>query len=286
MKKTIVFPILFLLCFPCWAFAAAEEGSFTDAEERGMPADYEEVQTNPQVGEGIQKHAEDAQSGAQKNFGVQPIHDNEVFSIFRGDRLEYRLKEGQDNVLWDVQAWIGRDYNKLWFKSEGTWLVDKEKFEEAETELFFSRNIASFWDFQIGARHDFMPGSDRTFAAFGFQGLAPYWFEVEATAYVSEDGDISANIELEYDLLFSQRLIFQPRFETNLAIQEVEKYDIGEGLNDITLGARLRYEIRREFAPYIGISWTRKIGETAHLVEKSGGDIESTAFVAGVRFWF
>jgi copper resistance protein B len=126
-------------------------------------------------------------------------------------------------LLWDVQAWVGSDYNKLWLKSEGTWLIDREKFEEAETELFYSRNIATFWDLQIGARHDFKPDPDRTFAALGVQGLAPYRFEVEATAYLSEDGDLSAGFEAEYDLLLSQRLILQPRFETSVAVQEVEK---------------------------------------------------------------
>jgi copper resistance protein B len=138
--------------------------------------------------------------GPRKTSVCSPVHDNEVFAVFRADRLKYQTGEGKDLMLWDVQAWVDADYNKLWFKSEGTWLIDEEKFEEAQTELFYSRNIASFWDAQVGIRHDFKPDPDRTFAAFGVQGLAPLWFEVEATAYVSEDGDVSAALEAEYDL--------------------------------------------------------------------------------------
>ena len=122
---------------------------------------------------------------------------------------------------------------------------------------------------------------------FGLAGAgAPYWFEVEATAYISEDGDLSAALEAEYDLLLSQRLILQPRFETSIAVQEVEEYGVGQGINDIELGLRLRYEIRREFAPYIGVSWSRKIGETADLAEDEGEDTDVISFVAGVRVWF
>ncbi len=172
------------------------------------------------------------------------------------------------------------------FKSERTYLLDEDKAEDITTELLYSRNITTFWDVQAGIRHDFRPEPTRTFAAFGVQGLAPLWFEVEATAYVSEDGDLSASLEAEYDLLLSQRLILQPRFETSIAVQEVEEYGIGQGINDIVLGLRLRYEISRKFAPYIGISWTQKIGETADLAETEGEDTNVTSLVIGVRGWF
>jgi copper resistance protein B len=276
--------ILYLVLLPVTGLA--EEKSFTGHEKRGFPADYREVDTHPEAVKGIRKYSDDSESGAQKNFGIQPMHDNEFFFVFLGDRLEYQTKEGADTLLWDVQSWAGTDYDKLWFKSEGTWLIDEEMFEEAEAELFYSRNIATFWDVQIGIRHDFKPDPDRTFGALGFQGLAPYWFEVEATAYISEDGDLSAAFEAEYDLLLSQRLILQPRFETSVALQEVEEYGIGKGINDIELGARLRYEIRREFAPYIGVSWSRKIGDTADLAETEGEDIDNLSFVVGVKVWF
>jgi len=282
MKTWMIF--LILIFVPA-ATPAADQPS-TDSQERGFPADYHEVDTDPKVGQKVRKYAEDDQQGAQKNFGRQFVHDNQIFAVFRADRLEYQTGEGNETVLWDVQAWAGSDYNKLWFKSEGSWLIDPEKFEEAETELFYSRNIATFWDLQIGVRHDFKPNPDRTFAALGLEGLAPYWFEVEATAYISDDGDLSAGFEAEYDLLFSQRLILQPRFETSVAVQEVEKYGVGRGINDIELGVRLRYEILREFAPYIGVSWHRKLGETADLARDEGEDADVISFVAGVRVWF
>ena len=282
MKRCMLILILALL--PAAGLAA--DRSFTDTEERGFPADYQEVDTVPENGAEIQKYAEDAQSGAQKNFGVQPVHDNEIFAAFFADRFEYQTGEGNDFLLWDVQAWIGRDYNKLWFKSEGSWLLEKEDFEEAEVELLYSRNIATYWDIQMGVRHDFEPNPERTFAALGIEGLAPLWFEVDATAYLSEDGDLSAKVEVEYDLLLSQRLILQPRFETSIALQEVEAYGVGQGINDIELGVRLRYEIRREFAPYVGFSWSRKLGETADLAEDEGEEIGVASFVAGFWFWF
>ena len=219
------------------------------------------------------------------NFGKQPVHDNEIFYVFRADRLEHHWNDNEDFFLWDVEAWIGSDYNKLYIESEGEKIRNGD-VEEAMLELFYNRTIHSFWDLQLGLRHDFEPRPTRTFAAFGIQGLARYWFEVDATAYVSDEGDISARLEAEYDLLLTQRLIFQPRFEMNVAVQDVPEYNIGSGINNIELEARLRYEIRREFAPYIGISWNRKTGETADLVAADGKDISVTSFVAGIKLWF
>jgi copper resistance protein B len=282
MKTWIIFLIIVLLPVS----APAADKSASDPQKQEFPAEYHKMDTDPEAGPGIRKYAEDAQDVVQKNFGRQFVHDNQIFAVLRGDRLEYQTGEDNENLLWDVQAWVGADTNKLWFKSEGTWLLDEDKFEEAETELLYSRNIATFWDLQIGIRHDFKPDPDRTFAALGFQGLAPYWFEVEATAYISDDGDFSAAFETEYDLLLSQRLILQPRFETRVALQEVEKYGVGQGINDIELGVRLRYEIRREFAPYIGVSWHRKLGEAADLAEDEGEDTDVISFVVGVRVWF
>lgn len=277
---------LILLLMFLSAGAAAGEEAFVGPEERGFPADYHGVTTHPEVGEGITKHAEDDQPGPQENFGLQPISDNELFAVFKADRFEYQSREGKPVLLWDVEGWVGRDYNKVSLESEGACAIDDEEIAEAGVELLYGRTITSYWDLQAGIRHDFRPDPDRTFAALGVQGMAPYRFEVEATAYISEDGDVSAGLEVEYDLLLSQRLILQPRLETGIAVQEVEEYGVGQGFTDIELGLRLRYEIRREFAPYIGVSWSRELGETADLAEDEGGDIETTSFVAGVRFWF
>ncbi|MBM9606524.1 copper resistance protein B [Desulfopila inferna] len=283
MRHLFTMMICAVISLPAGGFCA--EGSYTDPEERDFPADYSEVETDPEVGQRVQKHVQDAQQGAQQNFDVQFVHDNELFTRFIGDRIEYQSREGDAALLWDVQAWAGFDYNKLWFKSEGSWLVDEEKVEEAETELLYSRNISSFWDLQLGIRHDFKPDPDRTFAAFGIQGLAPYWFESEATAYLSEDGDLSAVVEVEYDMLLSQRLVLQPRFETLVALQEVEEYGVGQGINFIEMGLRLRYHFTREFAPYIGVSWNRKLFEAEDLAEAEGEDTDTLSLVAGLRIW-
>ena len=278
--------LLILLGVVLPATGLAADGSFKGPGARGFPADYHDLDTEPEVGQGIQKYAPDAQPGPQKNFGVQPIPDNEVFAVVQADRLEYQTKEGNDIFLWDVSAWVGTDYDKLYVESEGTWLPDEQDFEEIEVELLYSRNIATFWDLQVGVRHDFEPHPTRTFVALGVEGMAPYWLEVEATGDVSEDGDVSAGLEMEYDLLLTQRLILQPRFETSIAVQQVDEYGIGQGINAIELGARLRYEIYREFAPYIGISWHRKIGETENLAEKEGEETSLISLVIGMKVWF
>lgn len=265
----------------------AAEGTSPHATDR-YPADYKEVQTTPKVGQAIQKYAEDAQKGPQQNFGVQPIHDNQIFATFKADRFEHQWREhGSEALLWDVQGWIGNDYDKLYLKSEGDLRLDDDaKVEEAGVELLYSRNIAKFWDLQMGVRHDFEPDPERSFVAFGFQGLAPQWFEIDATAYLSEDGDVSAKIEAEYELMLTQRLVLIPRIETGLSMQDVPEYEQWQGITDVTVGSRLMYHLRREFAPYIGVSWSRKVGETANRLESENVDVDSTAIVAGVRFWF
>lgn len=219
------------------------------------------------------------------NFGRPPVHDNEIFATFRADRLEHRQQDGEAVFLWDVNAWLGSDSHKLFLESEGERLSGGD-VEEAGVDVFYNRAIAGFWDLQLGIRHDFEPRPTRTFAAMGVQGLAPYWFEVDATVYVSEDGEISAEMEVEYDLLLSQRLILQPRFETALALQEVPEYGIGSGVNNVELGLRLRYEIRRKFAPYAGVSWHRLLGNTADFAKAEGASVDTVSWIAGVKLWF
>ncbi|MDT8445081.1 MAG: copper resistance protein B [Desulfuromonadales bacterium] len=282
-----------IICLILWAFIFgpgslnAAEGMSSHATDR-YPADYQEVETTPKVGQAIQKYAADAQQGPQQNFGIQPIHDNQIFATFRADRFEHQWREhGMEAILWDVQGWIGNDYNKLYLKSEGDLRLDDDaKIEEADVELFYSRNIAKFWDLQMGLRYDFEPDPERSFVAFGFQGLAPQWFEIDATAYLSEDGDVSARIEAEYELMLTQRLVLIPRVETGLSMQDVPEYEQWQGITDVTVGARLMYHLRREFAPYLGVSWSRKIGETANRLESENVDVDSAVIVAGVRFWF
>jgi copper resistance protein B len=214
----------------------------------------------------------------------------QVYSLLRFDQLEYRSNAGPDTFRWDTQGWIGGDYNKLWFKTEGDQELNSNSSGETEVQLLYSRLVSSFWDFQVGLRYDQLYGPSaapwRLFSVLGFEGLAPYWFEVEPFLFISEEGDVSARLTGTYDVLLTQRLIAQPRFELNVAAQEVERFGVGEGVNDIELGLRLRYEIWREFAPYVGVSWLRRLGDTADITRREGGVVDNLAFVVGIRLWF
>ena len=219
-----------------------------------------------------------------------PVEDNQVFGFALLDQFEYSGNEGTDTFSWDSQGWWGTDYHKLWVKTEGDQQTADDKDGELEIQALYSRLIASFWDVQIGARYDRVygngPDDSRAFAVIGVQGLAPYRFEVEPSLFISDDGDISARFVATYDLLFTQRLITQLRFELNAAADEEEAFGIGDGLNDIELGLRLRYEFKRELAPYVGISWVRSLGNTADLARREGEEVSDLSIVAGVRFWF
>ena len=211
--------------------------------------------------------------------------DDHIFTFFQAEQLEYRLTDGKDRLKWDAQGWVGEDYNKLWLKTEGEKVFGGD-VEQAEVQLLYSRIIHPFWDVQIGGRFDARPRPHRGFGVIGLQGLAPYFFEVDTAAFVSHEGDLSARLKGEYELLITQKLILQPSVELNLAAQQVAKAGIGSGLTDVELGLRLRYEIVREFAPYIGVAWEHKVGRTADFARAEGEDVEALSFVAGIRFWF
>lgn len=201
------------------------------------------------------------------------------------DQLEARIDDGRDGYLWNAQGWYGDDIDRLWIKTEGEGRFG-EKTEEAEVQALWSRAITPWFDFQVGLRYDFRPDPERGHLVVGVQGLVPYEFEVEAAAFVSDEGDVSARFEAEYDLLITQRLILQPRAEVNLAAQEVRELGVGNGVNDVELGLRLRYEFAREFAPYLGVHWERKLGETADFARDEGESVDDVYFVTGVRVWF
>jgi copper resistance protein B len=261
-------------------------GDIPDSEITAeLPADYRSPGAPPPEGQAVRRYALDDPGDAATNFGLAPVHDNMVFAAFRADRLEYRAIEGDDAWLWDVQAWIGPDYHTLWFESEGKKVVDGD-VEAAQIELLYGRVIAPFWEVRVGARYDPKPNPERSFAVVGIQGLAPQWFEINLNAYLSEDGDASAILDAEYDILLSQRLVLQARLETELAAQDAPKYDVGAGFTGWETGLRLRYEISRKFAPYLGVSWEEALGETADIVRAEGESASKLAFVAGARIWF
>ncbi|MEX2450828.1 MAG: copper resistance protein B [Rhodospirillales bacterium] len=213
------------------------------------------------------------------------VMDTMVSTFFEVERLEYRVNDGRNSLNWEAQGWAGTDGHKLWFKTEGG-RHSNGSFEDAEVQLLYSRMISDFWDAQAGLRYDIQPEPRRGFFVLGLQGLAKQFIEVDTALFVSDDGDVSARFEAEYELLLTQKFIAQASFETNVAAQKVRRLGIGSGINDIEVGLRLRYEIVREFAPYIGVQWERKLGRTADFAREEGEDIDTLAFVAGIRFWF
>jgi len=225
-----------------------------------------------------------AEEMAKSRAMLQAAHGAQTNYMFLGDRLEFQSGDG-GVLLWDAEGWYGGDINKLWIKTEGEYSFEDGAFEEAEIQALWSRAVSSFWDVQAGIRYDVEPRG-KTHAVIGFQGLAPYWFEVDAAAFVSTDGDVTVRIEAEYELLLTQRLILQPRMEIEAAAQDIPELEIGAGITGLDAGLRLRYEIKREFAPYIGVEWQRSFGETAGLIRAAGGDADKIIFVIGAKIWF
>lgn len=200
------------------------------------------------------------------------------------DQLEVRNTDGDNPLVLAAQGWVGKDLNKLWLKTELD-RVDSQT-EEAELQALYSHAIAPFWDVQLGLRKDFQPTPDRSWAVIGFQGLAPYFFEVDTALFIGESGRAALRLEAEYELMFTQRLILSPEVEVNFYGQNDEDVGAGSGLSDIQVGLRLRYEIRREFAPYIGVNWNKKYGNSADYARDDGEEVDDTQLVIGVRAWF
>jgi len=198
---------------------------------------------------------------------------------------EVQVRDGRDGYRWDGEAFVGGDINRLWLKSEGEGAF-REGLETAEIQALYAHAIGPYFNLQAGVRHDFQPSPTRTYATVGFEGLAPYMFEVEGAAFLSNKGELLGRLEGYYDQRITQRLILQPRVELNLSAQDVPQIRLGSGLTDAELGLRLRYEISRRFAPYVGISYEAKTGRTADFARADGKDPTTTSFVAGVRFWF
>ena len=201
------------------------------------------------------------------------------------DRLETRAGDGREHYVWDLQGWYGGDLRKLWWKSEGGGELGSNP-EDAEVQALYSRAVTPFFDVQAGIRHDFEPSPRRSHAVVGIQGLLPYVFEIDAAAFVSEEGDLTGRFEVEYDLRIRQRLVLQPRVELDFSAQAIPELGVGAGLGSVEGGLRLRYEIRREIAPYVGVAWQRKRGATADFARAAGDDSRSWEVVVGVRAWF
>ena len=219
-----------------------------------------------------------------------PVEDKRPNVFLRSDVLEYRPTFKDSDFRWDVQGWYGGDYNRLWFKSEGEKNTALKAGYDIDAQLLYGRFIKKYYDFQIGVRGETQTfrgeNVTRAHAVIGFQGLVPYNYEIESALFISQAGDVSMRLSGTKDFLLTQRLILQPRFETHAAIQTVERFTTGSGLNNIEFGLRLRYEIRREIAPYVGVSIDRSFFETADFVRQEGGNPSQIRFVAGIRLWY
>jgi copper resistance protein B len=212
------------------------------------------------------------------------MNDDPLLTMIVVDQLEIRAADGSDPLVWDAEGWIGKDLHKFWIKTEGEYLDGR--VEEMELQALYSRAVAPFWDVQLGWRRDIRPTPERDWLAFGLKGLAPYFFDIDVALFVGDSGRTAARLQAEYEAMLTQRLILVPEIELNLYGKDDPATGIGSGLANIEAGLRLRYEIRREFAPYIGLNWTRLYGRTAEFTRAEGAAVDDTQLVIGVRAWF
>jgi len=221
----------------------------------------------------------------------EPIDDNLTLAFTLIEQIEFRTSDDQpDQLAWDAQGWIGNDNHKFWWKTEGAAAPDGPNDGEAEFQALYAKPISPFWFLQAGLRYEntWGPGDskDRTSLVLGLQGLSPYKFELEPVLFLTEDGDLLGRLTASYDIYITQRLALQPRSEINVAAGDVDDWGLSEGFNDLSLELRLRYEIRREFAPYVGLNYLTLLGETANIAERGGSSTDDLQLVFGIRLAF
>jgi len=278
--KTIAFTLIVALSAAAGPAAAGQHAGH--AQEKPKPAPSEKpAEALPPF---IPPITDDDRKAAFPNVEGHAVHDNAVNYFVLFDQLEWQAGNGVSGVNVDTTGWVGRDQDRLWFRAEGD--SDDGRVSGAEAHVLYGRQFARWWDVVAGVRQDFNPGPGRTWAAVGVQGLAPYWFEVEATFFVGESGRTHARFDVEYELLLTNRLVLQPLVEVEVYGKPDPERGIGAGLSTIDSGLRVRYEIRRELAPYIGVTWNRKFGKTAELADRAGEDASGARVVAGLRLWF
>jgi copper resistance protein B len=232
-------------------------------------------------------HLADAVFGAAAMDSARSVlreeHGGARVSQVMANLLERQVRSGRDGYRWDGQAWFGGDLNRFVLKTEGE--GDRHGVESGEVQALYSRAVGLYTDFQLGVRQDLEPKS-RTYATAGFQTLLPYWIEADGALFLSNKGDLLGRVEGSVDWRLTQRLILQPRAELDFAAQDVPDTATGSGLSEAEFGLRLRYEVRRAFAPYVGVTWAKRFGRTADFARVRGEDISDTSFVIGLRGWF
>jgi len=201
------------------------------------------------------------------------------------DQLEMQVRNGRDGYSWNAEAWYGGDINRLWVKTEGEGDFGSSP-EQAEVQALFSQAIDPWFNLQAGVRYDLRPQPQRAHLVLGIQGLAPYWFEIDAALFLSEKGDLTARFEAEYEQRLTRKLMLQPRVEFDLSAQDAREIGLGSGLSQAAAGLRLRYEFVPEFAPYVGVQYERRFGDTASFSRARGDGVGGWSFLVGVRAWF
>jgi len=219
------------------------------------------------------------------SFG-SPVADQAVYGHVLLDQFEGRTNGKETGLRWEGQAWVGTDYNRIWLKSEG--FVQNGVVDDGLTWLEYSRPIPflRYFDWQAGVRYDLDSAPGRLWGAVGIEGLAPGFFELEATFFFREAGHLAGRLEASYDVLITNRLIVQPQAELNFYSKDDRPRAIGSGLSEIDTGLRLRYEISRKLAPYVGIAYTGQFGDTREFVRAEGDLVDDVRFVWGVRVWY
>ncbi len=227
----------------------------------------------------------DPRAMAEGRHHLQQFHGGQKLLRVGFDIAEAQFRKGREGYRWEGDAWYGGDIDRLWVKTEGEGDFGGS-LEEAEVQVLYSRAIDPYWNVQGGVRYDFKPDPSRVYATVALEGLAPSFFDVEGALFLSNKGELMARASGWYDQRITQRLILQPRGEVNLAAQNSRSIGVGAGLSDIELGLRLRYDIHRQFAPYVGVEYSRAFGRTRRYLRQEGEDPDSLSFLAGIRFWF
>ena len=213
------------------------------------------------------------------------MEDDPIISKVMIDQFETRITDGKDPLILEADVWIGKDIDKLWFKTD----VERVNGETEELELqaLYSRAVAPYWDIQVGWRHDAKPKNNkRDWLALGLKGLAPYWFEVDGALFIGDEGRVGLRLQAEYEVMLTQRWVLSPEAEVSFHSKDDEATGTGSGLSDTQLGIRLRYEVSREFAPYVGLNWNKKFGKTEEYAKAEGEKTDDLQFVIGLRAWF
>jgi len=274
-----------LLSLSLGTVAAAQSSSPADPHAgHAQPAAQASPAKSRELPAFIPRLTDEDRKAAFPDLDGHPAHDRTIHSFVLFDQLEFLAPGDERGIALDSKGWIGRDRDRLWFRAEGD--GDDQRLDEAQMHVLYGKQVSRWWDVVGGIRQDFRPGPAQTWAAVGIQGLAPYWFEVEATGYVGAGGRTHARLEVEYELLLTNRLIAQPLAEIELFGKSDPERGIGSGLSSTDLGFRIRYELKREFAPYAGIVWRNKWGKTADFAEAAGEQTGGARIVTGLRLWF